>query len=391
MKAHVFISVIAFHFVVIAGLYLLSACSSSSNGTSASQGGSGSSTGGSIYDQYQPPNRPSEDNSLVASPVETQQENRGIDPAFNSGSSTYNSTSSGSREDLYEPRRPGSTSSLQTNSGLNEFREDEVLQPVVDLAPVTPDVEYVVKKGDSLWKISREFGLSLKTLLEANGLTQNSTIQAGQTLVIPSSNSTPSSSTVSSSSPASSTTEVYTVVKGDTLSRIAKQFNTTVDDIQLANGLPTHIIQLGQRLTIPVNSGSSGPKTTTSPAPATQAPRVASSTPPANSSSTVKGDIVHIVGRGETPSGIAKKYGITTAQLMQDNSIKDPRKIFVGQELQIRLTPAQTVATPPPATTRTTTTTPPPAREPVSTPTTFDESLFDDLEGIPEVEVVPQE
>lgn len=393
MKAHVFISVLVFHFVVIAGLYLLSACSSSSNTTVSSQRSSAPSTGGSIYDQYEPPNRPTEDESLVASPVAAPpRQDRGIDPAFNSGSGAYTGDApSGSGGDLSEPRRPGSDLGLQTGAGLNEFREDEVLQPVLNTPSVSPDVEYVVKPGDSLWKISREFGVSLNTLLEANGLTKDSTIQVGQVVAVPSSDSAPASAVPGSRPEPSSTgapsTGTYTVVRGDTLSRIAKQFNTTVDAIQLANGLPTHIIQVGQQLTIPANSGLSGAPTTP---PATAAtPRTAPSTPPASStSSTVQGDIVHIVEAGETPSGIARQYGITTAQLMRDNAITDPRKIVVGQELQILLSPAQP-ATPPPASTRSTI--PPPTREPVSTPTTFDESVFDDLEGIPEVEVVPQE
>ncbi len=43
----------------------------------------------------------------------------------------------------------------------------------------------------------------------------------------------------------------YTVVAGDSLWGLAKRHNTTVEDIQLANGLTTTLIRTGQVLQIP--------------------------------------------------------------------------------------------------------------------------------------------
>jgi LysM repeat protein len=319
MKAHVFISVLVFHVVVIGGLYLLSACSSSSNNTSGMEGNRASTTGGSIYDQYAEPNRPAQDETMVATPVSRPDTTRGIDPAFNSGSSNSVNTATNSQADRFEPRRPNEFNyGLQTTPALNEFNEDEVLEPIVAGTPVTASAEYLVKKGDSLWKISKQFGISLKTLLEANGLSEKSTIQVGQSLTIPSSTSGP---TLAEASPASATSsEIHVVAKGDTLSRIAKQYNTSVNDIKVANGIPSDVIQLGQRLTIPVNSVSSG-SPQVAPAPVSS-PRVAPITTPPVSDNVVEGDLVHIVKSGETPGGIAKKYGITTTQLMKDNNIR---------------------------------------------------------------------
>lgn len=60
--------------------------------------------------------------------------------------------------------------------------------------PVTPAVvtpnktitgnSYLVSPGDSLWKISREFGTTVEEIQAANGLT-NTTIRSGQKLIIP--------------------------------------------------------------------------------------------------------------------------------------------------------------------------------------------------------------
>lgn len=52
---------------------------------------------------------------------------------------------------------------------------------------------------------------------------------------------------------------VYTVQPGDSLSRIASRFNTTVEDLREANGLSTNVIRAGEKLRIP--SGSQAPTT----------------------------------------------------------------------------------------------------------------------------------
>ncbi|WP_121614218.1 LysM peptidoglycan-binding domain-containing protein [Mesobacillus foraminis] len=44
---------------------------------------------------------------------------------------------------------------------------------------------YIVRPGDSLWKISQEFGVTLNTLVSANNLNQNTALQVGQILLIP--------------------------------------------------------------------------------------------------------------------------------------------------------------------------------------------------------------
>jgi LysM repeat protein len=375
MKAHVFISVLAFHIVVIAGLYLLSACSSTSGPSPSSSQTGSTSTGGSIYDQYATPNRPVEDDGMVATEVDSIQFDRGIDPVFNSGSNSVSSTPVDAGGLRSQPRRPGDSPYISDQQPvLNEdLREDDVLQP---LTPVdtTPAVEYVVQKGDSLWKISRDFGIALKDLLAANGLNEKSTIKVGQSITIPSETSGPPLAIQPVQSAPS--TEIYTIVRGDTLSKIAKKFATTINAIKAANGLKSDTIQLGQRLTIPV--GGSTPSGSVAYAPVSSAPQ-----PSAPSASLMQSDdaVTHVVQSGETPSGIAKLYGITTSKLMSDNGIKDARSLKVGQSLKIQLGVAQPSTSPAPA--------PAPSR-PVATPNAFDDFGDLDLDDIPEVEVVPR-
>ena len=44
---------------------------------------------------------------------------------------------------------------------------------------------------------------------------------------------------------------------------------------------------------------------------------------------------VHIVKKGETLGGIARKYHVTTAQIMRWNNIKNAHKLSIGQKLRI--------------------------------------------------------
>lgn len=94
---------------------------------------------------------------------------------------------------------------------------------------------YIVKKGDSLYKIANMYGTTVNELKSLNNLT-STLLSIGQRLIVP--NSTP-------------TNEVYTVVRGDTLYSIARKFNTTVTAIQLLNNLTTSTLSIGQKLLIP--------------------------------------------------------------------------------------------------------------------------------------------
>ena len=44
---------------------------------------------------------------------------------------------------------------------------------------------YVVKRGDTLWSIARQFGVSVNTIVEANGIEDLPHLVIGQALVIP--------------------------------------------------------------------------------------------------------------------------------------------------------------------------------------------------------------
>ena len=98
---------------------------------------------------------------------------------------------------------------------------------------------YIVKAGDSLYKIASLYQTSVNNIKDLNNLTSN-TLSIGQELKIPAnSNQTPSNY------------KTYTVVSGDSLYRIANKFNTTVKEIKNLNNLTSNTLSIGQTLKIP--------------------------------------------------------------------------------------------------------------------------------------------
>lgn len=111
-------------------------------------------------------------------------------------------------------------------------------------------ISYKVKKGDSLGKIASHYGVTVTQLKNWNHIKGN-TIKVGQRLYIYKKGSSGYSSTSTKSSSGSSSNYVtYTVRNGDTLSKIASRYGTTVSKIQKANGIGSKI-RAGQKLKIP--------------------------------------------------------------------------------------------------------------------------------------------
>jgi LysM repeat protein len=223
----------------------------------------------------------------------------------------------------------------------NDFSEFDAITPVAPLSdggqtvPVAgPSFEtYTVKKGDNLWTIARRSNVSLNELYAANGLDATSILSIGQQLQIPVEGSTatvtaPSADTYQPTSFNQGSTE-YTVKRGDSLSKIANQFDTSVRAIKAANGLSSDLIRVGDKLVVPV-SGSTG--ISSSMLAASSDSISSSSTAPSLSTSGVR---MHTVKSGEYPGKIASQYGMTTYELLSLNGITDPRKLQVGKVLKV--------------------------------------------------------
>lgn len=155
---------------------------------------------------------------------------------------------------------------------------------------------YTVKRGDTLYGISNQFGVSAIDIYNLNNL-KSTNIQIGQVLKIP---------TAQGSNPGGLFT--YTVKKGDSLYNIAKRYNTTVNEIIKLNNLKTTLLSIGQQLSIPETG---------------------------ESVSTLPSYINYTVQKGDSLYSIAKKYNTTVDNIMKDNNLNST-SLSIGQNLKIR-------------------------------------------------------
>ena len=131
------------------------------------------------------------------------------------------------------------------NLSSNLLQIGQQLVIPTDTSPTNILDTYIVKAGDSLYKIANIYGITVNELKALNNLTSN-LLSIGQSLKVPSSKN--------SSQNTSSNYITYTVKSGDNLYSIANKYNTTVADIMKLNNLKSNLLSIGQILQIPTNT-----------------------------------------------------------------------------------------------------------------------------------------
>ena len=107
-----------------------------------------------------------------------------------------------------------------------------------------------VQKGETLYSISRKYGISVGELCSENNLSTSAVIKTGQKLKIPTQNSSETKTTQKVEK-----TDTYIVKKGDTLYGIAKKFGISVETLTILNKMSgSNTIKVGQVLTVPLAS-----------------------------------------------------------------------------------------------------------------------------------------
>lgn len=155
----------------------------------------------------------------------------------------------------------------------------------------------IIRSGDTLSQIALDYNTTVRRLVELNNIENPNLIYAGESLIVPTTNS--------------SIENIYIVRSGDTLSQIALNFNTTVSAIANLNGITNvNLIYTGQRLIIPGDSSADGCVHDC-------------------------GHKLYTVKSGDTLWSIARRYGTSIANIVRLNRIGNPNLIYPGQIFRI--------------------------------------------------------
>ncbi len=197
-------------------------------------------------------------------------------------------------------------------------------------APATASAafEHVVSKGETLSSVAAADGLSISELADANGMSADSQLITGSTLVIPPQGAAgqtaaaaaapQTSSGAAAPTESSSASGGYVVQRGDTLSGIAARLGVSVDSLAAANGLdPSALLIAGTALhSLGGSSSSSG-----------------QASAPATSGSSSSGG--YTVQRGDTLSAIAARMGVSMQSLAAGNGLNPSHLLIAGTTLHI--------------------------------------------------------
>jgi LysM repeat protein len=161
---------------------------------------------------------------------------------------------------------------------------------------------YTVRPGDTLSGIATRHGVSVQSIVRANGLRNAHAIVAGTKLRIAG----------SAGAAPSGGGGGHSVQPGENLGAIAARYGTTAQALAQANGISDpNLVVAGTRLKVAGGGGDGGA---------------------ASSSNEGAG---HTVQPGENLGAIAARYGTTAQALAQANGIGDPNFVIAGTRLRV--------------------------------------------------------
>ena len=120
----------------------------------------------------------------------------------------------------------------------------------------TPDIAYVVERGDTLSLIASRFDTSVNRLVALNQLASRHRISIGQRILLPQEDADPNR-LIAAAAGVPPEDGLYTVSRGDTVSRIADRYNLDETALLAANGIQNpNLIYPGQQIRFPGYSAS---------------------------------------------------------------------------------------------------------------------------------------
>jgi LysM repeat protein len=268
-----------------------------------------------------------------------------------------------------------------STTDVRPFDDNEFVPPTVPPVPdidddtpapsdASPTLTHTVKPGDSLWKISRRYGVSIQALATYNDMHKDDILPVGKVLQIPPGGTAPEDTgggTSTSSDPGTERSPTrtriprdgkYNVRSGDNLWDLSRKFGVTLSQLREWNDLDSDVLQIGQTLFVRPPADDASPVDQ----PRERAPEDEGETTdtdidePGDPTTTVSGvedtdpgpddapvpafpsRVSHTVIRGDTLAEIATMYDITVRAIKQANpDIDGDEDLEVGKQVVIPL------------------------------------------------------
>lgn len=215
--------------------------------------------------------------------------------------------------------------SLQTTTQNTPITINDTIAVVKDTAitgstVAITETKHKVLAGETLSGLARKYGTTITVIKESNEKLLSKGLQIGQEIIIPLQKTadTPLTPIVEKSLPETGGIIRHKVTAGETLSGLARKYNTAIDVIQSNNvKLLQKGLQTGQILAIPVN----------------QAVKSEVVKPPMTQEVTIR----HQVVAKETLYGLSRKYGVSVEVIKEQNEALLKNGLQAGQVLLIKV------------------------------------------------------
>lgn len=201
------------------------------------------------------------------------------------------------------------------------YRDEEPSPMLYSLKSAPIDKVHFVEKGESLYKISKMYGVKVEDIQRLNGM-KDFSINIGQELLIEKKNSKGVTSRPVAPKVEKTVTiqpKKHEVFPGESLFSISRKYGLSVDELKKLNGMTNNMIRIGQELI--VQKSSEKLETPTKQVISTPTP------PPTKHT-------LYVVKKGDTLWAIAHKNKISVEQLKQLNNLTD-NTLNIGQELKV--------------------------------------------------------
>jgi len=191
---------------------------------------------------------------------------------------------------------------------------------------------HIVKKGETLWTIARQYNLTMDSILTTNNITNPELISIGQQIKIPSYKdvtATPEKNVTNQpvinennsnnniNPPKNAEPIIYTVKAGDNLWNISRKYGVSVEAIISVNNLKEKdLLSLGQKLEIPAIGGG------ISKSNQKQEPTI----------------VTYTVVKGDTLWSISRRYDVNMSTIISANNLKEISRLSIGQKLKLPIT-----------------------------------------------------